>query len=79
MQKQFKIGEYAVGGIIKISKSQDVITVQALDYNSKKCIMEERFHTERPGFIAQIDHFLNDLTTSYYADKIINYIKTKLI
>lgn len=73
--KSFKIGEYAIGGIIRVNKEQDVIRVQALDWVSKQPIMEDRFHTEISGYLNQIDHFLNQLTTSYYADKVLGYIK----
>jgi len=64
MTKSFKIGEYAIGGIIRVERNKDVITVEALDYVSKQTIMEDRFHTERSGFLNQIDHFLHELTTT---------------
>jgi hypothetical protein len=76
MIKSFKIGEYAVGGIIRVQTDKDVITIQALDYVTKQPIMEDRFHTERSGYLNQIDHFLFNLTTSYYTDKIMTYIKS---
>ena len=76
MTKSFKIGEYAVGGIIRVQKDKDVITIQALDWVSKQPVMEDRFHTERSGYLNQIDHFLFNLTTSYYTDKIMAYIQS---
>ena len=51
--------------------------IEALDYVSKNVVMEDKFHMQNYNFINQIDSFLNELTTSYYADKIINYIKDK--
>jgi hypothetical protein len=77
MKKQFKIGEYAIGGIIAIETKNDVMKIEALDYVSKNVVMEDKFHMQNYNFINQIDSFLNELTTSYYADKIINYIKDK--
>ena len=77
MKKQFKIGEYAIGGIINVETKNDVMKIEALDYVSKNVVMEDKFHMQNYNFINQIDSFLNELTTSYYADKIINYIKDK--
>lgn len=77
MKKQFKIGEYAIGGIIAIETKNDVLKIEALDYVSKSIIMEDKFHMQNYNFINQVDNFLNELTTSYYAEKILNYIKDK--
>jgi hypothetical protein len=79
MTKSFKIGEYAIGGIIRVERIEDVITVEAIDWVSKQTIMEDRFHIERSGFLNQIDHFLHELTTSYYSDKILSHIKSKML
>ncbi len=78
MTKQFKIGEYAVGGIIKINTENKnnlhTITIAALDWYSKQELFSATFgiNSER-----EIDNYLNQLTTSYYSDKIIDYIKNK--
>jgi hypothetical protein len=82
MTKQFKIGEYAVGGIIKVSKVKikdkifpDHIVIEALDWNTKEVIISRRFFDW--GEEAMSNH-LNDLTSCYYAGKILDYIKNKL-
>lgn len=77
MKKQFKIGEYAIGGIINVETKNDVLKVEALDYVSKNVVMEDKFHMQNYDFINQVDNFLHELTTSYYADKILTYIKDK--
>jgi hypothetical protein len=79
MKKQFKIGEYAIGGIIAIEEKNDVVKIEALDYVSKNPVMSDVFNLNMRDSLNQIDNFLNELTTSYYADKILNYIKTKAI
>ncbi len=79
MKKQFKIGEYAIGGIIAIEEKNDVVKIEALDYVSKNPVMSDVFNLNMRDSLNQIDHFLNELTTSYYADKILTYIKTKAI
>lgn len=78
MKKQFKIGEYAIGGIINVETKNDVLKVEALDYVSKNVVMEDKFHTQNYDFVNQVDNFLHELTTSYYADKILTYIKDKV-
>jgi hypothetical protein len=78
MTKQFKIGECAVGGIIKINTESKnnlhTITIAALDWYSKQELFSATF---RMNDERKIDNYLNELTTSYYSDKIINYIKNK--
>jgi hypothetical protein len=76
MTKQFKLGEYAVGGIIKLEKKSDSITVSALDYSSKRQLQSQTFSLDD---LSRIDWYIGDLTTSYYTDKIMNHIKTKML
>lgn len=73
MTKQFKIGEYAVGGIIKVDIQGDNVWIDALDYNTKRPIpfVREQFKLRERW---EIDEMLNKLTSSYYADKILTYI-----
>lgn len=78
MRKQFKIGEYAIGGIISVESYEDIIKVEALDWVTKQPIMSDRFHTEISGCLNQIEDFLFQLTTSYHTDKIMQFIKTKI-
>jgi hypothetical protein len=73
MKKQFKIGEYALGGIIKIEIQNNVVSIDALDYKTKKSIpfVYEQFNIKERWEISEI---LHKLTSPYYADKILNYI-----
>ena len=76
MTKQFKIGEYAIGGIIKVDVKGNKVTIDALDYVSKKPVPFVRcdFHKEEQ---LEMYNYLTDITTHYYADKILNHIKNK--
>lgn len=72
--KSFKIGEYAVGGIIKVTIGVTSITVQALDYYSKVVVNEKAFELSDDSYWS-IKDYLHDLTSSYYTDKIMKYIE----
>lgn len=76
--KTFKIGEYAVGGIIQVRTTSDSINIDALDWNSKQKIMGREFQVRAMNLTNEIDNYLNELTSSYYADKVLNYIKENL-
>ena len=70
--KSFKIGEYAVGGIIKVTDKSGYITIEALDYNTKAKVKSRTFEPDADGM--EVIMYLNELTTSYYADKILDYL-----
>jgi hypothetical protein len=74
MTKQFKIGEYAIGGIIKVSKTKGQVIIQALDWNTKKPVRSDFFYMHEHY---RIHEYLNELTSCYYADKLIDYIYFK--
>jgi len=71
--KTFKIGEYAVGGKIKVTIKPLVVTIQALDWNSNAVVSEKEF-VNIGGNYWRTKDFLEDLTSSYYADKVLQYI-----
>ena len=77
-KKQFKIGECAVGGIIAVEITGKVIQVKALDYWSKKEVQTGSVMSDERQAQWKLDNFLNDLTTSYYAGKVLDWIKTKV-
>lgn len=79
-QKTFKIGEYAVGGIITVRIVDTVVDINALDWNTKRIVMNDQFQIRgvyEPDF-HQVDNYLNELTSCYYADKILDWIKTHI-
>lgn len=76
--KSFRIGEYALGGIIQVQITGKLIMINALDWNTKKVITSGSAMLNEYDSLRKIDNYLNDLTSSYYADKILNWIKSKI-
>ena len=75
MTKTFKIGEYAVGGTIRVSipKTLTTIKIDIIDsnYNTKKLINQYIYYSfDR----IRIDRDLFQITSSYWSDKILDYI-----
>lgn len=74
MIKTFKIGESALGGIIKVAtKPRGVFEVKCLDWVSKDVVSWRYVHG-----IDELRTYLEDVSTSYWADKIVNHFKDKL-
>jgi hypothetical protein len=78
MTKTFNIGEYAIGGRIKLTITSSVIRIQALDWNSKKVVMESDFNADQQGCDTQINNYLHELTSSYWADQVMQWIESKI-
>lgn len=76
MTKQFKIGESALGGIIKVDVNNSKVVIDALDYITKKPVPFTKQQFDKVEQLEMYD-YLTQLTTHYYADKILNYIFNK--
>jgi len=87
--KTWKIGEYAKGGVITVEVQGKVITVIGKDWdmsqgtrkgsnqsNAKEFTRIE-VNVEQRDADRQLSMFLNDLTTSYYTDKLMKWIESK--
>ena len=76
-KKQFKIGEYAVGGIIAVetSSKNETVSIKALEWFSKREVKGQTFSNEDTRGIKE---FLFDLTSSYYAGKVLDWIKANI-
>lgn len=74
MKKDFNIGEYAVGGIIRVQTECNLISIKALDWTSKKEILSEKFKSTE---VKELDNFLHELTSSYWAEQIKYHMKIK--
>jgi hypothetical protein len=72
--KTFKIGEYAVGGIIRATVAKKAVKIQALDWTTKQVVSERSFTHDFSLSKWDIESYLNDLTSCYYADKVLNWI-----
>ena len=78
--KTFKIGECCRGGIILVIIGKKDIAIKALDWNTKKVVLEDLFPIKSPEYYdynaeQSMDNFLNQLSTCYFADKVLKYIK----
>ena len=87
--KTFKIGEYAKGGVITVETKGDDITVigknwdmstgtrKSSNQSNAKEFTRRSFNVNDSETARGLFMFLGDLTTSYYADQIITWIKSK--
>lgn len=73
--KTFKIGEYAIGGIVHVSVSNEVV-ITCKDWNTKQVVERRTFQAGSKIDLPSIEIYLCcDVTSSYYAGKIMNFIK----
>lgn len=88
--KTFKIGEYCKGGIITVEITGKVIIIIGKDWDTSAGYSRSSNQSKAKEFTRgtaiatdrdverKIDNFLNDLTTSYYAGQILDWIKSKV-
>ena len=88
--KTWKIGEYAKGGVITVEVQGKVITVIGKDWDMSQGTRKGSNQSNAKEFTRgttlatdskarrHLSNFLNDLTTSYYSDKIIEWIESKV-
>lgn len=88
--KTFKIGEYAKGGIITVEIKGNKVAAIGKDWDMSKGTRRSSDQTNAKEFDRKevditlsgaertLDFFLCDLTTSYYAGQIMDWIKTKV-
>jgi hypothetical protein len=72
MQKTFRIGEYALGGIIKVIVDKNArIKIENRDWDDKSLVQSEIFDFVDKN---KVEMYLEEVTSSYYADKVMNWI-----
>lgn len=76
--KSFKLGEYAVGGIIKVDINGKFIQIKALDWFTKQVVSSGSAMSDDNNFEYKVNEYLTDLSTTYYAGKIMDWIKSKI-
>ncbi len=88
--KTWKIGEYAKGGVITVEVQGKVITVIGKDWDMSQGTKRGSNQSNAKEFTREtvlsshnnsrriLSNFLNDLTTSYYSDKILEWIESKV-
>lgn len=88
--KTWKIGEYCKGGIISVEVTDKVIHIIGKEWdnstgynkssnqsNAKEWTRYTANVTDRDAYLKCLE-FLEDLTTVYYADTIMNWLDTKV-
>ena len=73
--KQFRIGEYAMGGIIEVTINDNEIELSCHDWDTKEKIVGKVFDANGVDSDYAIIETLNDYTSNYYADEIFTWIK----
>lgn len=88
--KTFKIGEYAKGGVITVEITGKIITVIGKDWDTSAGYSRNSDQSKAKEFTRgsveatdtnayrKVINFLEDLTTSYYAGKIMEWIESKV-
>ena len=74
--KQFKIGEYVVGGIIQVNIVGNNITINFRDYFTKEVILTEDFVSNSDRGYIELHNYLLHNGTVYYTDKVIEWIES---
>lgn len=90
IKKTFNIGEYAKGGVISVEIKGKAVTIIGREWDFSKGSNKNSDQTNSPEFTREtfnadnetvrreLEEFLNDLTTSYYTDQIIEYIESNV-
>lgn len=88
--KTFKIGEYCNGGIITVETDNEnaVIIQKQWDYsqgtrrssNQKNAQELDRVtvHIHDTDAINKMEDFLHNITSSYYAEQVLDFVKSKI-
>jgi len=89
-KKTFKIGEYAIGGVITVEITSKEVTVickewdfsagsnKNSDQSNAKELSRKTFKVGDENSMWNIDFYINELTTSYYTEQIMDWIKSKV-
>jgi len=72
--KTFNIGEYAIGGRIKVTIQGKVIKIEALDWITREVVSTGTTLAGLHNTSEQLTNYLYDLTSSYYAEQIMDWI-----
>lgn len=82
--KRFKIGEYAIGGIIEArvtneEPDRELIEVKALEWNDPtKVVKADWAETDHVKWYNYILNTLNEMTSTYHADKVMEWIASEV-
>lgn len=86
--KTFNIGEYAVGGRIRIDIYGKIVLIQAIDWSTGDVVSSGSLHLpdsnaafnfDRGKAKQQVRTYLHTLTSSYHVDEIMEYMAAKML
>ena len=72
--RTFRIGEYAVGGIIRVRINLESIFIQTLDWDTEKEVTRNSFPLNDESYWLISDR-LHELTSSFYVERIMKFIE----
>jgi len=73
--KTWKIGEYCAGGVIRAKSRGDIVKLEIRDYFTDELLNHGAFGRIHEKYILQ---YLQEFTTPYHADKVVQWIKEKV-
>lgn len=74
MIKTFKIGESAIGGIVQVAtRPKNVFEIKCIDYTTKLTVSWRFVYG-----LDELRDYCEEISTGYWADKIVNHFKNKL-
>jgi len=73
--KTWKIGEYCAGGVIRAKSCGELVKLEIRDYFTDELLNDGAFGRIHER---EIMKFLENSTTHYYADKVLQWIKQKV-
>jgi hypothetical protein len=85
--KTFKLGEYAKGGVITANVTKTKVTIIGKEWDTSAGYSKSSSQTNAKEFTRlevstddrdaerKLDFFLCDLTSSYYADQVMDYVR----
>ena len=75
-QKTFNIGERSYYGRWKIEIKGEAIVVQGIDWETRKVEVERHFTTNDIGNY-ELENYLTDISTVYWAGEMMKWVKSK--
>jgi predicted alpha/beta-fold hydrolase len=73
--KTWRIGEYCAGGVIRAKSCGEIVKLEIRDYYNDKILNHGAFGRIHERYILQ---YLEEFTSPYYADKVLQWIKVKV-
>jgi hypothetical protein len=74
--KTFKIGEYCQGGIITAVATEKKVTIIGKEWGTQEEFTRLEVDPNNEFAFRRLDEFLCDLTTNYYACKVIEWVES---